>query len=278
MAVNLAAMSSYVVGDLQGCLQPLQNLLARVNFSPEHDRLYCLGDLVNRGPQSLATLRFLYNMGDSVRCVLGNHDLHLLAIASGAQTAKSKDTFTDVLTAVDRDELLSWLRAMPLMITLEPFKVVLSHAGIAPQWSLQQAQSLASEVVTTLAEPALAADFFQHMYGNEPSVWADDLATQDRLRLITNYFTRMRLCDAQGRLELLHKTANTNLPVSYKAWFDWPSAVVNEGYRLIFGHWAALEGQTGQDAIIALDTGCVWGRSMTLLCLDDNQYHHCQCQ
>ncbi len=222
-------MSSYVVGDLQGCLAPLQNLLQQVDFDPQQDQLYLLGDLVNRGPESLQTLRFLYGLGSCVKAVLGNHDLHMLAIASGAQSIKNKDTFADVLAADDSEQLLQWLQSMPLMITLESFKVVLCHAGIPPAWSLQQAQLLAGEVKSTLADTHSANLFYQHMYGNEPSLWQDQISGHDRLRLITNYFTRMRLCSEQGQLQLTHKTGNSNLPARYKAWFGWPNQVVAEG-------------------------------------------------
>ena len=272
-------MSTWVVGDLQGCLQPLQCLLERVEFNSDRDMLWSVGDLVNRGPSCLDTLRWLHERRDNLRVVLGNHDLHLLAAAAGHKSLSRSDTLAPILEAPDRDRLLDWLRQRPLL--WQEHDVTLVHAGIPPQWSVSEAAARAREVEAVLREDDYE-DFFAAMYGNSPDCWDDSLTGNDRLRVITNYFTRMRYCSAEGRLDLVSKgplqapEGPTASDPALKAWFLHANRrAANE--RIVFGHWAALEGHTGVDTAIALDTGCVWGGHMTLYCLETEQRETCAC-
>ncbi len=270
-------MTLYAVGDLQGCYRELQQLLSAVQFDPARDALWLTGDLVNRGPQSLECLRFIKSLGSAAQTVLGNHDLHLLAVAMTNAVSKNKDTLQDILTAPDRDELITWLRKQPLMIVDEKRKLAMAHAGIFPAWTLKQAYSLAQEVETVLQSDR-CEDFLHAMYGNAPNNWRDDLQGMARWRFITNAFTRMRLCAVSNEpqrhnaLELQFKEGLRDIPVGYAPWFTrfTPPA----GWRVLFGHWAALEANTQQDNIIALDSGCVWGRHLTMLRVDDGQYFY----
>lgn len=271
-------MSTYAVGDIQGCLEPLQCLLDRVNFDPAADTLWSVGDSVNRGPHCLDTLRFLYGMRDNLVMVLGNHDLHLVAVAAGARKASKSDTLAAVLAAPDCDQLVEWLATLPLLHHERGHTLV--HAGVAPQWSLEQAQALAGEVQAALRGPQ-RNDYLRAMYGNEPSVWADDLAGMDRLRVITNYFTRMRFCSPQGELDLTNKGGIDSTPtgddgIRMRPWFSHPQRAM-AGQPIVFGHWAALEGKTGYEDAIGLDTGCVWGGAMTLYQLETGQRITCDC-
>ena len=238
-------MAVYAVGDLQGCLQPLKCLLERIAFDPAKDTLWLVGDLVNRGPESLETLRFLYGMRESLVCVLGNHDLHLLAVGNNIERLKKGDTLREILEAPDCDQLLDWLRQQPLLHYDLERNTALVHAGIPPQWSLKKALKYASEVEHALRDDSLLGPFLDGMYGNEPAKWDSDLTGIERLRVITNYFTRMRFCTRDGKLD--------------------------------FGHWAALEGNCKEPGIYALDTGCVWGGAMTLLNVDNGQRLSCDC-
>lgn len=270
-------MSTYVVGDLQGCYRELQQLLATVKFDPAHDVLWLTGDLVNRGPQSLECLRLIKSLGRSAVTVLGNHDLHLLAVAMSGGSSKKKDTLAEILAAPDLDELMDWLRQQPLMVVDETRKLALVHAGIFPDWSISQARKLAQEVETVLQSDQ-CLHFLQHMYGNEPDNWRDDLCGLDRLRFITNAFTRMRLCamskkpQKNNALELRYKEGLAGMPAGYAPWFT--RFVPPTGWRVLFGHWAALETHTGIDNIIALDSGCIWGRYLTMLRIDDGEYFY----
>ena len=259
-------MTDYAVGDIQGCLDPLLQLLEVVAFDPKKDRLIAVGDLVNRGPKSLETLRFCYSLGDSFKTVLGNHDLHLLAIARGTRAPNSKDSFSNILDAPDREVLLHWLQQQPLLLQIGQYHFV--HAGIPPIWDLATAHRLAGEVSKVLRSDC-AAEYFEHMYGNQPAVWSDQLQGPERWRLITNYLTRMRFCSAAGELELETKAAVTMEP-PFKPWFLHPQKYSSEE----FGHWAALEGRHCADNILALDTGCVWGGPLRLMDLDNQQYFH----
>ncbi|MFT6914380.1 MAG: bis(5'-nucleosyl)-tetraphosphatase (symmetrical) [Motiliproteus sp.] len=267
-------MATYAVGDLQGCLDELKALLAKVNFGAE-DQLWLAGDLVNRGPQSLETLRFVKDLGNQARAVLGNHDLHLLAVAFGTRKATRKDTFDAILQAPDRDELLQWLRHLPLLHQDTAKGYLMVHAGIPPIWSLDQATDYAREVEAVLQSP-LACEFFSNMYGNEPSRWKDSLDGWPRLRLITNYFTRMRFCNAKGKLELDTKTGLQNTPAGYAPWFSFSNRLT-AAQRILFGHWAALEGRADAPNIYPLDTGCVWGGRLTALRLEDETYFSVPC-
>ncbi|MGO0685652.1 symmetrical bis(5'-nucleosyl)-tetraphosphatase [Pseudomonas fulva] len=269
-------MATYAVGDLQGCLQPLKCLLERVRFDPAVDQLWLVGDLVNRGPESLETLRYLYSIRQSLTCVLGNHDLHLLAAWRNVERLKKSDTLREIIEAPDADQLLDWLRQQKLLHYDEPRGIALVHAGIPPQWTLGKALELAGEVEQVLRDDSRLPLYLDGMYGNEPAKWSKNLAGVARLRVITNYLTRMRFCTAEGKLEFKSKEGLDSAPKGYKPWF------AHKGRRsrhvtIIFGHWAALQGQVKEPGVIALDTGCVWGGSMTLYNVDNGQYHHCDC-
>ncbi|HBO3836374.1 TPA: symmetrical bis(5'-nucleosyl)-tetraphosphatase [Pseudomonas aeruginosa] len=269
-------MAVYAVGDLQGCLDPLKCLLERVAFDPTKDRLWLVGDLVNRGPQSLETLRFLYAMRESVVSVLGNHDLHLLAVAHKSERLKKSDTLREILEAPDREPLLDWLRRLPLLHYDEQRKVALVHAGLPPQWSLEKARLRAAEVEQALRDDQRLPLFLDGMYGNEPAKWDKKLHGIDRLRVITNYFTRMRFCTEDGKLDLKSKEGLDTAPPGYAPWFSFPSRKTR-GEKIIFGHWAALEGHCDEPGLFALDTGCVWGARMTLLNVDSGERLSCDC-
>ncbi|MCO7613544.1 symmetrical bis(5'-nucleosyl)-tetraphosphatase [Pseudomonas chlororaphis] len=269
-------MATYAVGDLQGCLEPLQCLLEQVTFDPARDRLWLVGDLVNRGPQSLETLRYLYSIRDSLVCVLGNHDLHLLAAWRNIERLKKSDTLREILEAPDCEELLQWLRQQKLMHYDEARHVALVHAGIAPQWSLKKALKCAAEVEEALRDDNRFEPFLDGMYGNDPAKWDSDLKGVTRLRVITNYFTRMRFCTSEGKLDLKSKEGLDTAPTGYAPWFSHKERKTRD-LKIIFGHWAALEGQSNEPGIFALDSGCVWGGAMTLLNVDSGVRLTCDC-
>lgn len=268
-------MTRYAVGDLQGCLAPLEALLQQVDFNPPQDQLWLVGDLVNRGPDSLATLRFLYNIKDALRITLGNHDLHCLALARGAVKRGRHPSLEALLNAPDCETLMEWLRQQPLVYRDPSRDYIMSHAGIPPIWSSKKALALSSEVSELLRSDQIDS-FLTAMYGNEPACWNDTLSGLDRARCITNYLTRMRLCQQDGNLELDYSGALEKAPAPYKAWFHWPPNKKRKE-TVLFGHWAALQGDTGHDRIIGLDTGCVWGNCMSLLNLDSGHMlkHSC---
>ena len=269
-------MAVYAVGDLQGCLEPLKCLLERVRFDPTQDKLWLVGDLVNRGPQSLETLRFLYRMRESLVCVLGNHDLHLLASAHNIERLRKSDTLREILDAPDSADLLDWLRRQKLLHYDEVRNVALVHAGIPPQWSLKKALRYAAEVEAALRDDNLLPLFLDGMYGNEPNKWSSDLQGVTRLRVITNYFTRMRFCTVDGKLDLKGKEGADTAPRGYAPWFSYKERRTLD-LKIIFGHWAALEGQCTEPGIFALDTGCVWGGAMTLMNVDTGERLSCKC-
>ncbi|RBJ83846.1 symmetrical bis(5'-nucleosyl)-tetraphosphatase [Pseudomonas sp. MWU12-2534b] len=269
-------MATYAVGDLQGCLEPLQCLLEQVAFDPARDRLWLVGDLVNRGPQSLETLRYLYSIRDSLVCVLGNHDLHLLAAWRNIERLKKSDTLREILEAPDCEELLQWLRQQKLMHYDEARHVALVHAGIAPQWSLKKALKCAAEVEEALRDDNRFEPFLDGMYGNDPAKWDSDLKGVTRLRVITNYFTRMRFCTSEGKLDLKSKEGLDTAPAGYAPWFSHKERKTRD-LKIIFGHWAALEGRSNEPGIFALDSGCVWGGAMTLLNVDSGMRITCDC-
>lgn len=260
-------MAIYAIGDIQGCHEPLKRLLNTVDFDPARDHLWVAGDLVNRGPKSLQVLRFLKGLGHRATCVLGNHDLHLLAVYYKERSTRSQDTLDAILKADDAPELIDWLRHQPLVHLDEARNWCMSHAGIPPQWSARKARKLAQEVEAELQgdQPEL---FFQHMYGNQPSCWHSDITGFPRKRLIVNYLTRMRFIDKEGALDLTSKEGLASTPKGYKPWFKHADRKAADT-RILFGHWAALEGRTGIDNVYALDTGCVWGGHLTALRLDD---------
>lgn len=259
-------MARYVIGDIQGCYTELNRLLERVNFDPAVDYLWLVGDLVNRGHDSLGVLRLLKSMGDRVVCVLGNHDLHLLAVAAGLSKQHRSDTLDEILNAPDREELLLWLRQQHLVYQEDEFVMV--HAGLLPQWTPQEAVSLANEVCSVLRSPQYI-DFLAQMYGNTPCEWTDDLSQFDRLRVITNACTRMRVCSKKGKMEFKFKGVYQDIPEGYYAWFDLPKRKSCD-YTVLFGHWSAL-GLHIEDNLMALDTGCLWGGQLTAVRLEDRQ-------
>jgi len=268
-------MATYVIGDLQGCLTQLVELLEQIHYQPEMDKLWFAGDLTTRGPESLETLRFIKSLGDNAIIVLGNHDLHLLAVAHGHGKLKRGDTLTEILTASDRDDLMDWLRQQPLFHYDKKFNVAMAHAGIPPCWDLDTTQALAKEVENKLQSDSVD-EYFSAMYGNTPNKWRSDLKGMDRLRSITNYLTRMRFCNAKSKLDLKSKEGINTAKKGYEPWFNYPLQLP-EGCHVVFGHWAALEGNTEKDHIHALDTGCVWGGSLTALRLDDMQRFSTPC-
>lgn len=268
-------MSTYAIGDIQGCLEPLQCLLKKIAFDPAKDKLWLAGDLINRGPDTLATLRFLYSIRTSLVIVLGNHDLHFLAVAYGLRKKSQYDTLDELLQAPDCAELIQWLRQQKLLHHDPALGFTLVHAGIPPQWELAQAQACAREVEAVLQSDAIA-EYLATMYGNKPSCWEDGLQGQERLRLITNYFTRMRFCNAHGELELATKESADAAPVGYAPWFSFAERKTKHE-KILFGHWAALEGHTNIPNIYALDTGCVWGGALTAMRLEDSQKFSCNC-
>lgn len=265
-------MATYAIGDIQGCYNELQRLLDRLAFDPAHDQLWLVGDLVNRGPGSLEVLRFVKSLGESAITVLGNHDLHLLAVAAGVAELHRSDTLDGVLHAPDCDELLDWLRHQRLLHAEDHF--VLVHAGLLPQWSVVQAVSLAREV-----EQALQGDeyvtFLARMYGNSPHGWSADLTGYKRLRVIVNAFTRTRVLTPQGDMEFKFKGVQADIPAGHLPWFDLPQRASREA-TVIFGHWSAL-GLLLREDVIALDTGCLWGGPMTAIRLEDRKLFQVGC-
>jgi bis(5'-nucleosyl)-tetraphosphatase (symmetrical) len=260
-------MAVYAIGDLQGCYDELRALLAKIGFSPDRDRLWFTGDLVNRGPKSLETLRFIRDLGDCALTVLGNHDLHLLAAAHDPTYARSKCTLRPVIEAPDRTELLDWLRRRPLLHHDETLGFTLIHAGLPPHWNLSRARAHAQEVEKALQGDRFE-DYLEHMYGDEPARWSDELRGWDRLRYITNCFTRLRYCDLQGRLALQEKGPPGSQEAPYRPWFEIPNRASRD-LRIVFGHWSTL-GPRDDPGIYPLDTGCLWGGKLTALRLDGN--------
>ncbi len=255
-------MSVYAIGDVQGCYDDLRRLLDRIKFEPEKDKLWLAGDLVNRGPGSLETLRYVKGLGNRAICVLGNHDLHLLSLGYCRTNRKKSPTLNPVLAAKDRDELLDWLRRRPLMHRSRKLKFSMIHAGLPPQWKISTALKLAKEVEQVL-QGASFREFLTEMYGDQPRCWSDRLTDMQRLRFITNCFTRLRYCDPWGNLALKEKGIPGTQPAPYLPWFQIPKRA-SRRERIVFGHWSTL-GYHRSDNIWALDSGCVWGGSLTAL-------------
>ena len=266
-------MATYAVGDVQGCYTELVQLLETIRFDAGVDKLWLVGDLVNRGPDSLEVLRLVKSLGDSAITVLGNHDLHLLAVAEGTAELSRNDTLDEILNAPDRDELLRWLRNQRLLYAQDGY--VLVHAGLLPQWSVAQAESLAREVETALRGDDYAT-FLSRMYGNAPHEWNDNLSDYKRLRVIVNAFTRMRICTKEGEMEFKFKGEVENIPAGYMPWFDVPKRASRDA-TVIFGHWSAL-GLLLRKNVIALDTGCLWGGPMSAIRLEDRQLFQVSCK
>ena len=263
-------MPDYAIGDVQGCYEPLQRLLELIDFNEREDRLWFVGDLVNRGPESLAVLRFVHTLPIAPIVTLGNHDLHLLGSLFAVDPWKGHDdTLHDILHAPDGELLGHWLRKQSILHYSPELNLVMCHAGIAPMWDLPQAIQLAKELEHVLAGDDFC-NFLTQMYGNKPDIWSDDLTGVDRMRMITNYFTRMRFCDAHGRLDLSYKGTLAAAPENLYPWYAVP-ARKDISVDIVFGHWAALMGICPHPRIHAIDTGCLWGGQLTALRLQDKQ-------
>ena len=272
-------MAVYAIGDVQGCFTELMALLETIQFDATRDQLWLTGDLVNRGPESLRVLRFVRELNErtpgAVITVLGNHDLYLLAVAAGGDRQHRSDTLDEILAAPDRGMLLGWLRHQPLLHHDADLGVTLIHAGLPPQWSLQESQQYAAEVERVLRGENYPA-FFAHMYGNQPDQWQEDLTGWDRLRFITNCFTRLRYCDANGKLDLQAKGAPGSQPVGYVPWFEVADRQTSNEH-VVFGHWSTLGLYKGNN-VVGLDTGCLWGGQLTAIRLDgESRVHSVQC-
>jgi bis(5'-nucleosyl)-tetraphosphatase (symmetrical) len=268
-------MATYAIGDIQGCHAELTRLLDYLGFSASRDRLWLVGDLVNRGPDSLAVLRFVKGLGDSATTVLGNHDLHLVMQSAGHGKRSAEDTLAPVLAAPDREELLAWLRARPLFHVEDEYAMV--HAGLLPQWDVAQAAALSDEVSAALVATDYR-DFLAHMWGSEPNAWRDDLAGWDRLRVVVNAMTRMRFCTPEGVMEFRAPGAKgppDRGPEGCLPWFD-VQGRHSADHQLIFGHWSAL-GFRREESFLALDSGCLWGGCLTAVRLEDRRVFQLPC-
>ena len=265
-------MATYAIGDIQGCYASFMALLNVLKFDPDKDTLWLTGDLVNRGPRSLDTLRAVIQLGQAARTVLGNHDLHLLGVAHGLRKPHHGDTLQDILSASDCSELLDWLRQQPLIIHKDQF--VMTHAGLLPQWSIEDAVSYSEEFKSALQGQEYL-ELLSKMFGNDPHEWSDELKGYDRLRVIVNAFTRLRFCTASGKMEFSHKGNVSNSPPGFMPWFDVPGRR-SSGHTIIFGHWSTL-GLMVRDNLYGLDTGCLWGQSLTALCLDNGKLFSVRC-
>ena len=266
-------MSTYVIGDLQGCLQQLKALIEKTRAAAsDTPRWFFVGDLVNRGPSSLQTLRFIRSLGEQAKVILGNHDLHLLAAAHGIRQIKRGDSLVDILKAPDSDDLLDWLRRQPLARMKQGHLLV--HAGVLPEWAANKALALAKEVETVLGGPDWV-EFLRVMYGNEPAKWDDDLSGMDRLRCIVNALTRLRFCTPEGEMEFDENGGVETAPAGYLPWFEAPNRQAADT-PIVFGHWSTL-GLLLRPNLISLDTGCVWGGQLTAVRLEDRQLFQVDC-
>lgn len=256
-------MATYAIGDIQGCFHAFQKLLQNIDFNPKFDTLWLAGDIINRGAESLAVLRWCYQHSDSIQMVLGNHDLHTIAVAHGIRRPNRRDTVQSIFEAPDADILLTWLRHQPLMVSNENYAMV--HAGLLPQWQVDEALAYAKEVEDALQHKTYI-NFLSNMYGNTPNLWQDNLAGYERLRVIVNAMTRMRVCTPEGALDFTFKGELKDVPNGLVPWFDLPNRA-SKNQTIIFGHWSAL-GLKQSENIAALDTGCLWGGKLTAMCLE----------
>lgn len=266
-------MSTYAIGDVQGCSHELRALVDLIGFDPAADKLWFVGDLVNRGPDSAGVLRFVKSLGESAVAVLGNHDLHLLMVSEGMERLHKSDTLQDVLNAPDRDELVHWLRHRPLLHVENG--CVLVHAGLLPGWSVDKASALAREIEAALQGPDYR-DLMTRMYGNKPAFWEDSLTGYARLRVVINAMTRMRFCSRDGSMEFAHKGGLDRAPEGYIPWFEVPQPSW-KGARIVFGHWSAL-GLVINEDLMALDTGCLWGGALSAVRLEDRRVFQISCR
>ncbi|HEC28830.1 MAG TPA: symmetrical bis(5'-nucleosyl)-tetraphosphatase [Gammaproteobacteria bacterium] len=267
-------MSTYAIGDIQGCLDPLQKLLKKIAYNPAKDHLWFTGDLINRGPDSLETLEFIMGQGNNATVVLGNHDLHFLAIAEGHGKQSTEDNLGKLLGSAELPSYIKWLRHQPLIHCDAELGYCMIHAGLPPQWDLDQAIACAREVETILQGDDYGS-FLANMYGNKPSVWSDELQGIDRLRFITNAFTRLRFCNAQGEMCLAAKGPPGTQPQGFLPWFQ-VSGRSSRDMNILFGHWSSL-GCHHENNTFSLDSGCLWGQQLTTLRLDDMNYFSVEC-
>ncbi len=266
-------MATYGIGDIQGCFSALEKLIRQLQFDPTKDRLWFVGDLVNRGPDSASVLRYIKNLGNSAVTVLGNHDLHLLAVAAGASQGREKDTFHDVLTAPDRADLLEWVRQQRLFYREGDLAMI--HAGLLPQWSVKDADTYAQEAQSILRSPDYLS-FLTALYDDKRARrWSSGMTGMDRSVVITKILTRLRICTVEGRMDFSFKRPPEEAPSGYLPWFQVPNRL-NTDATIVFGHWAAL-GLHMQDNVIGLDSGCVWGRQLTAVRLEDRQVFQVSC-
>ncbi|MFZ7814291.1 symmetrical bis(5'-nucleosyl)-tetraphosphatase [Acinetobacter lwoffii] len=272
--MNRTARYNYVIGDVQGCFEALKALLKEIQFDAEQDFIWFSGDLVARGENSIAALRFIKKLAEqgAAATVLGNHDLTLLAYARGIKPVKEKDNVRDVIDAIDSDDLIDWLRKQPMCLFPNE-QTILTHAGIPNIWSAEKTAQLAQEVEAIIAHDDFEVldDFLKEMFGKEPALWSDQLQGHERIRCIVNYLTRMRLTDAEGRLEYSFKDAlDDPMPEGFKPWFEFESQAA-QTHQILFGHWAALNGKTISNKIQNVDGGCVWGNQLMAFRLEDQQ-------
>jgi len=272
--MNRTARYNYVIGDVQGCFEALKALLKEIQFDAERDFIWFAGDLVARGENSIAALRFIKKLAEqgAAATVLGNHDLTLLAYARGIKPVKEKDNVRDVIDAIDSDDLIDWLRKQPMCLFPNE-QTILTHAGIPNIWSAEKTAQLAQEVEAIIAHDDFEVldDFLKEMFGKEPALWSDQLQGHERIRCIVNFLSRMRLTDAEGRLEYSFKDAlDDPMPEGFKPWFEFESQAA-QTHQILFGHWAALNGKTISNKIQNVDGGCVWGNQLMAFRLEDQQ-------
>lgn len=264
-------MATYAIGDVQGCYQSLTALLETINFDPDKDHLWFTGDLVNRGPRSLEVLEFVMNLGDKATTILGNHDIYLLALYYRAWPMQPATTLQSVLASPKIEQLIDWLQQCPLVHIDEKKGYAMIHAGLYPAWSLAQAKQLSDEVQQTTRDKDKITDFLNMLYGNNPNKWNDRLTDGKRARFIVNAMTRMRYVTDDIKLNLHHKEPLGEAPETLIPWFNHPQLTLPEGIKLLFGHWASVQGNTGLEDIISLDTGCAWGERLTAMQLDNGK-------
>ncbi len=269
-------MATYAIGDVQGCYDELKALLTKVHFNADKDQLWFCGDLINRGPESLKTLKFIHSLRENSHVVLGNHDLHLLATSFHHHRPGKKDTIQDILDATDSHELLEWLRFLPLVHYDEKLELMMLHAGTHPNWDVNKILKLAKEVESLLQAPE-HVDFYKHMYGDKPQNWSEALSGWNRYRFITNIFTRLRYCDIHGRPALNAKGAPGTQSSGLMPWFEHPERL-SRHQKIIFGHWSTLPeaGNTATHNTYPLDSGCLWGGKLTAMRIDDHSFSYTQ--
>ena len=273
-------MATYAIGDIQGCFDELIVLLDKVNFQTDKDKLWICGDIINRGPKSLESLDFIYSIRENCNITLGNHDLHFLAVAEGTKEISGSDTFQNILNKKNLDVYQSWMKELPfhhieeIERNGEIVTYIMTHAGIPPHWSKEDLKSYSSELNGAINGPE-SKNLLKNMYGNSPNHPSICTSEIERLRLNINYLTRMRFCSSNSSLDLENKGKAHEAPPQMKPWFDWNLKILQDPVHLLFGHWAALEGVTGKNNVTALDTGCVWGKKLSALRLEDNRIFSC---